>query len=695
MDGSQKNVKNKAIVVFLMMIILGIAAMYMALRFATSEENREKLMWQNRISVVLSGRSEVLSGWVTDQKAILQTLADNSSLRLYFSNISNDMGLGEEGKEALGEYLLPLLNDRALQNGFVVENEDFVVKANVEKLKKAGLALTDLQGQIIIATANMPTTLPAVSAYMQAGANVDTMMIGPYEGEEGLSTVAFITPVFGIDDDQSALGFLIGIKALNQPFFNMLIQPGEVAVTARNYLIQKQNGMINYISNLARADPNFQDPIDASTPSLAANFAYENLGHFATMMNYNGEDVFVSGNSISGTDWVLVRTVSTQEALGPAASRKRSIIIISGLLILSFGIILILIWRHGVSVRLSKAIEKQKELSDKHKKLSDFMRLVTDSQPTEISAVDEKGHYIFANIKAAEAADTLALNMLGKTPSAVLGKARARIDEIQCQYVLAENKAITQIQKSDDEDKNLTIKTDYLPLIATDKTVDRGVLMVKEDISALEQNRLRRELGLQSLVSTLTMIIASRDPYSAAHSQRVAMVGKRLCKELSVDDITASTVELSAAMMNLGKITVPRELLVKPSNLSTDELDVIRASILKSAQMIKHIEFDGPVCETLQQIQAHWDGSGQPKGLAGDQILLSARIVSVANVFVAMISARAHRKGIDMKEATAILLKDADIIYDRRPVVALMNYLENKGGFKEWEDFASLPQDIN
>ncbi len=246
MDGSQKNVKNKAIVVFLMMIILGIAAMYMALRFATSEENREKLMWQNRISVVLSGRSEVLSGWVTDQKAILQTLADNSSLRLYFSNISNDMGLGEEGKEALGEYLLPLLNDRALQNGFVVENEDFVVKANVEKLKKAGLALTDLQGQIIIATANMPTTLPAVSAYMQAGANVDTMMIGPYEGEEGLSTVAFITPVFGIDDDQSALGFLIGIKALNQPFFNMLIQPGEVAVTARNYLIQKQNGMINY-----------------------------------------------------------------------------------------------------------------------------------------------------------------------------------------------------------------------------------------------------------------------------------------------------------------------------------------------------------------------------------------------------------------------------------------------------------------
>lgn len=688
MNGLAKNVKNKAILILLLMSIIAVTAMYMAIHFAQNEEDREKLIWQNRISVVLSGRSEVVSTWVALQKKQIQNLAENSSLRLYFSNISNDMGLDATGQLALEEYLLPLLNDRAAQNGFLNEKADYDIKANLDKLKQAGLSLTDLRGRIIVATPNMPDTLPAVSAYMARGANEDTMMIGPYNGEGGLATVAFISPIFGIDDEQNPLGFLIGVKPLNQSFFNLLIQPGEMAETAKNYLIQKRNGVINYISNMATSDPAFQSDIDAATPLLAANFAFENPGHFATMMNERGEDVFVSGHEITDTNWVLVRSLSAKEALATATSRKRNIIIISCLVILSFAIILILIWRHGVSVRLSHAMEQQKILSAKHEKLNKFMGLVTDSQPTEISVVDEAGHYTFVNRQAANAAEVQGKNMLGKSPSAVLGKARTRLDEIYCHQVLAENKAITKIQKSEDNGEFLTVKTDYVPLLSAGQSGDRGVLMVKEDISALEKNRIGRELGLKSLVSTLTTIIASRDPYSAEHSERIVMVAKTLAIELDVDDIVASTVELAAAMMNLGKITVPRKLLLKPSNLNDDELEIIRTSIAKSAQMIKHIEFEGPVFATLEQIQAHWDGSGQPQGLAGNDILLSARIVSVANSFVAMLSARAHRKGKTMKAACDILLNECGLKYDRRPVIALINFIENKGGADLWKDFS-------
>ena len=232
-------------------------------------------------------------------------------------------------------------------------------------------------------------------------------------------------------------------------------------------------------------------------------------------------------------------------------------------------------------------------------------------------------------------------------------------------------------------------------LIGDDKDIqEKGVLIVKDDITALEQNRIKREVGLKSLVSTLTMIIGSRDPYSAAHSERVVLVTNMLSKELMVDETTAATAELAGAMMNLGKILVPRELLVKPTNLTVDELTIIRSSMLKSADLVEDIEFEGPVAETLRQIQAHWDGSGQPKNLAGEEILLSARMVSVANAFVGMVSARAHRSGMDMEKAVRILLTDSDTIYDRRPVVALMNYLENKGGIKEWHSFNNPPQEL-
>jgi HD-GYP domain-containing protein (c-di-GMP phosphodiesterase class II) len=110
---------------------------------------------------------------------------------------------------------------------------------------------------------------------------------------------------------------------------------------------------------------------------------------------------------------------------------------------------------------------------------------------------------------------------------------------------------------------------------------------------------------------------------------------------------------------------------------------------MKTADMLETVEFDGPVVKTLRQLRAHWDGSGSPQGLSGEDILLSARIVAVANAFVGMSSARAHRQGMEMEKAVLFLLNDADRIYDRKPVAALMNYLENKDGLEQWKEFGT------
>jgi HD-GYP domain-containing protein (c-di-GMP phosphodiesterase class II) len=95
------------------------------------------------------------------------------------------------------------------------------------------------------------------------------------------------------------------------------------------------------------------------------------------------------------------------------------------------------------------------------------------------------------------------------------------------------------------------------------------------------------------------------------------------------------------------------------------------------------------VVDTLHQSLESWDGKG-PKGLAGEAILPTARIVAVANAFVAMISSRAHRAGKSVDEALAALQANAGIAYDRRVVTALANYLENRGG-RAWAAEAGKP----
>ena len=120
---------------------------------------------------------------------------------------------------------------------------------------------------------------------------------------------------------------------------------------------------------------------------------------------------------------------------------------------------------------------------------------------------------------------------------------------------------------------------------------------------------------------------------------------------------------------------------------------MIQDSVLTSAEMVRRIDFDGPVFDTLAQLQEHFDGTGQPNGLKGDDITVTARIAAAANAFVGMVSARAWRSGMDFDKAVDILLQEGNKKFDRAVVVALANVLDNRGGREKWADFGELPEE--
>jgi HD-GYP domain-containing protein (c-di-GMP phosphodiesterase class II) len=234
------------------------------------------------------------------------------------------------------------------------------------------------------------------------------------------------------------------------------------------------------------------------------------------------------------------------------------------------------------------------------------------------------------------------------------------------------------------------LQSDHIP-VSLKKDAPPSVLVVERDITEAVTERERRSRILGQIVRTLVGVVDRRDPYAADHSQRVAVLARAIATEMGLPEREIETAETAGNLLNLGKILVAPELLTKSGELSDEDRRKVRHSIQTSADLLQGIEFDGPVVETLRQAQAHWDGSGSPAGLAGDDILITARIVGVANAFVGMVSRRAYREALDIDRALEVLLSQVGKAFDRRVVAALINYLDNRGGRAHWAERARQP----
>src|SRR5690606_2485967 len=143
--------------------------------------------------------------------------------------------------------------------------------------------------------------------------------------------------------------------------------------------------------------------------------------------------------------------------------------------------------------------------------------------------------------------------------------------------------------------------------------------------------------NLEKLVDTLVTIIDARDPHAAQHSVHVGELSALIAREMVADQSVIATTRIAGTLLNVGKILVPSALLTSDRPLGDAEMRAVRESILRGGDLLEGVAFDGPVAEAIRQAQEHVDGSGMPHGLTGDKIILPARIVAVANAFVALV----------------------------------------------------------
>jgi len=158
-------------------------------------------------------------------------------------------------------------------------------------------------------------------------------------------------------------------------------------------------------------------------------------------------------------------------------------------------------------------------------------------------------------------------------------------------------------------------------------------------------------------------VVEARDPYTQGHQERVATVATTIAKDMGLSEDEISAVEMAALVHDIGKMSVPAEILSRPGVLSDVEMNLVREHPVFSFEILKDIAFPWPVAEITLQHHERMDGSGYPKGLIGSQLLLAARIIGVADVVEAMSSHRPYRPALGLDAALAEL-QERSALYD-------------------------------
>ncbi|MHB8884528.1 MAG: PAS domain S-box protein [Methylovirgula sp.] len=178
----------------------------------------------------------------------------------------------------------------------------------------------------------------------------------------------------------------------------------------------------------------------------------------------------------------------------------------------------------------------------------------------------------------------------------------------------------------------------------------------------------RLQLGLEATVEALASTAELRDAYTAGHQRRVAEIACAIARRLGLSDSRIHGLRLAGIVHDIGKIQIPSEILSKPGKLTALEYELIKQHAQASYDVVKNIDFPWPVADIIIQHHERIDGSGYPKGLKGDQILLEGKILAVADVVEAMMSHRPYRAALGIDAALAEIARGKDKIYD--PIVA-------------------------
>jgi len=203
------------------------------------------------------------------------------------------------------------------------------------------------------------------------------------------------------------------------------------------------------------------------------------------------------------------------------------------------------------------------------------------------------------------------------------------------------------------------------------------------DVLERAMRKLRQSFGLlrkslENTIYAMSKIVELRDPFIAGHQQRVAKLACAIANEMNLPVEHIYGLRMTAIIHDIGKISIPLEILDKPGQLSETEFRLIQTHPQIGYDILKPIEFPWPIAQIVLQHHERMNGSGYPQGLLGEEILLEARILAVADVIEALSSDRVYRPAKDINKALEEITRNRGVLYDSKVVDVCLNLFNEK-----------------
>ena len=207
----------------------------------------------------------------------------------------------------------------------------------------------------------------------------------------------------------------------------------------------------------------------------------------------------------------------------------------------------------------------------------------------------------------------------------------------------------------------------------------RDITKRRQAEKALKETLDSLRKAVSATVQVLVSAVETRDPYTAGHQLRSAELARAIAIEMGMSKERIDGIHMAGSIHDIGKMSIPSEILTKPTKLSELEFSLIKEHAQKGYEMLKDVESPWPLAEMVYQHHERMDGSGYPRNLRGEEIIIEARILAVADVVESMASHRPYRPALGIEAALKEIEKNSGTFYDETVANACLKLFREKG----------------
>ncbi len=659
---------NPYFVIPIIVLLIGALLIHFEIK---QEQQRELIQWNDKLNLTIDNQVEHFNGWLDDHVKKLSALANNKSLRIYLSRFIDQA----ETQQNDIQYIKDLLILSSAELGFHQATPYKVaasIKSNEYYQKSNGLVLVDTSGHIL-ASDNPNTRLPEIlkKSLPQAIQNKRIIVRDIIDLNQRSLALGFILPVFPIQTNPSLptakpIALLLGIKTINTELDQLAQLSRHQQGDKETLWVKRHHDKIIYLNQQLDRIPAMQRQFAYPSEHLAASSALQQPGKFIEAIDYAGKKVLMTSRPIHYLPWLMMHKVDFDQAMTliDANSKRRYSELLGGLFLLML--------LSNVAVKkfafdkknnkIERLLQDNHALNKKNKLLESIATHLNDY----LFVVDKQHNLAYSN-------KDFSNNLASKIEQGGLSLANV-VGDIDANKLLSSSTGLNQKYQLQLGNEEKTYLTSHIAL-SFDQDRDLSMIVAKDLSHVLAKEREKEQL-MQQVVVMLSHILEQHDPYSYDHSLRVKNLVVAIGEELCIDQDAMFYLTLSASLLNVGKFFIPKDLLHKETELSSNERQLIQQHTQHTAKLLEEINMDSSVIQAINQSTERIDGTGYPKQLIDFEMSQFAKILAVANSFISMICPRAWRQKMPADKAIQVLLMDPG--YDPKILEQLQIIVEKK-----------------